>query len=480
MNPAKVFYQIFVRSFCDSNQDGIGDLKGIHSKLDYLQDLGVEGIWLSPIFKSPSYHKYDVTDYYQIDPEYGTLEDLQALVKKAHSLGIQVILDFVLNHTSSLHPWFLDAQKGRDSTYRNFYIWKNREEIKALGLERRKVTADSQERNPWHLMHGGEKYYGFFWREMPDLNLDYPPLKKTLFDCAKYWLNQGIDGFRMDAAKHIFLPHEMFKAPLFWKEFRKEMEAVKPDFYLVGEVWDSMEVIAPFYQGLKANFNFELSYALQDFIKTGTLKKALIKKLLEGYSMYQTYNPNFIDATMLSNHDMNRVASLEGASLAKLKMAASILFTLPGQPYIYYGEELGMKGKKPDENIREAFLWDTRNKDSFRTNWKKPKYNTDSKVSPLSEQQKDAESIYHHYKKLIHLRKTNPALGQVFQPNLEAIHGLDARIFAFKRSHTSGNVSVFHNTSSKPVYFPLAAPQILFGSLENGFLPAYQTLVLAI
>lgn len=476
-----VFYEIFVRSFCDSNGDGIGDLNGVTSKIDYLHDLGIEGIWLSPIFKSPSYHKYDITNYWDIDPEYGTLHDLQNLLFRAHEKGIIVILDFVLNHTSSNHDWFKEARKGPESEFRDYYTWKTPAEIKNLGLEHRKETADSQEKNPWHWAKRGdkEKYYGMFWSEMPDLNLDHQPLRQEIFKTGKYWLEQGVDGFRMDAARHIYPDYEIEKAHEFWVEFRSEMEKVKPSFYLVGEVWTQAQKVAPFFKGLKANFNFDLAYELQNIAQKGKDEKGIVEMLLRNYEIFGQVNDRFIDATFLSNHDMERVGSTVNGDQAKLKMLANFLFTLPGQPFVYYGEEIGMKGKKPDENIREAFLWNTRWEDKDRTNWRKPKYNTDSKVTPLFQQSQDHASLYNHYKNLIHLRKTHPALAQVYEPNLEKISTNKPTILAYKRPHGQGDFLIYHNIgkATSAITLPKGTYQNIWGDSQAP-LQAYEMLVI--
>jgi alpha-amylase len=242
----RVCYEIFVRSFCDSNKDGIGDLNGITSKLDYLQDLGVEALWLTPFCKSPSYHKYDVVDYQVIDPEYGTMQDLERLIEEAHRRDIRIIIDFVINHTSSENKWFLEAKKGKDNPFRNYYSWLTPAQIDSMGVAIREKTADSWETNPWHWAKKGdtEKYYGMFWSGMPDLNMDEPKVRKEIYEIGRFWLEKGIDGFRMDAAKHIYPEWEAPKAHDFWVEFRQEMEKIKPDVYIVGEVWTTAENVA--------------------------------------------------------------------------------------------------------------------------------------------------------------------------------------------------------------------------------------------
>jgi alpha-amylase len=449
----KVFYEIFIRSFCDSNNDGKGDLNGITSKLDYLHDLGVEGIWITPFCKSPSYHKYDVLDYKSVDAECGTMGDLEQLIFEAHKRDIKVLFDFVVNHTSSQHRWFQEAKKGKDNPYRNYYSWLTPAQIKAKGVAEREKTADSTETQPWHWSSRGEeeKYYGMFWSGMPDLNMDNPNVRSEIYEIGRFWLEKGIDGFRMDAAKHIYPEWDAVKCHAFWMEFRQKMESVKPDVYIVGEVWTSAEKVAPFFKGLKANFNFDLCFAIQDIVKNGKDAVDIVSKLIQNYAIFAKENPDFVDATMLSNHDQNRIGSVAGGNLDKLKMAANLLFTLPGNPYIYYGEELGMKGTKPDENIREAFLWDKRSDDRHRTNWRKPTFNTDSRTMPLKQQMEDENSLYHHYKKLIALRKSTQALAQISPPNLEKSDFSNKRVVSFIRPHKEGKVLVIQNITGESV-----------------------------
>lgn len=449
----RVVYQIFVPSFCDSNQDGIGDLKGIQHKLGYLEDLGVEAIWLSPIFLSSSYHKYDVMDYYQIDPHFGTENDLIDLIQEATSRNIQVYLDLVLNHTSSQHAWFQEAQRDENSSYRDFYIWKTPEKIHQERLEEREATADSGLKDPWHwpIQRSKEKYYSLFWREMPHLNLANLATKKALVDVALYWLKRGVSGFRLDAAKHIFSDES--KAAKFWKVFTDEIKYSFTGVYFVGEVWTSAERVAPFFEGLTANFDFQLSDEIKNAVKYSTISSDFISNLLASYQLFGTYHTDFIDATFLSNHDQERVASFLDNDVKKLKAIANILFTLPGQPYIYYGEELGMLGRKPDERIREAFLWDERNKDTARTNWQKPKYNTDSKVAPLAKQVTNEESLYVHYKKWIKQRKENASLGQISPINLEKWELNRQDVLSFKRTHPDQDTWILHNLTGETKQF---------------------------
>ncbi|ADB36411.1 alpha-amylase family glycosyl hydrolase [Spirosoma linguale] len=451
-----VHYEIFVRSFADSNGDGIGDLNGITGKLDYLKDLGVSAIWLMPISPSPTYHKYDVTDYYGIEPEYGTLDDFKRLITEAHKRGIAVIIDLVLHHTSIRHPWFQEAAKGPDNPYWNYYKWLRPDEIKRRRLATRDITADSGEKNPWHSVAGAtypEKYYGMFWSGMPDLNFDYRPLREEVFAIARYWLNEiGVDGFRLDAARHLYREAEEPKNHEFWQEFGRVVEAAKPGAYTVGEVWTRPEHIAPYFRGLKANFNFDLQLMIAEIVGQENDTEDLVEYLTYVHNTFATVNPEFIDALLLSNHDQNRIGSLLKGNLTHLKVAANLLLTLPGLPYLYYGEEIGMLGMKPDETIREPFLWDVRANDTQRTRWRRGKYSTSQTVRPLAQQQSDPDSLFNHYKRLIHYRNSHPVLND----NLSRLVTTGIRqkgIIAFSRQRPSGGpcVLIIHNLTKKPI-----------------------------
>ncbi len=453
LNTPLVFYQIFVRSFSDASQDGIGDLKGICQKLEYLAYLGIEGIWLSPIFTSPSYHKYDVTNYYEIDPEYGTMADFEELIKRADSLGIKVILDLVVSHTSDKHFWFQEASLSENNPYRNYYIWKSPKIIKNMGLGERMISADTSTKKPWHKADGNtEKYYGLFSKSMPDLNLENLNTRIEILEIARYWLGKGVYGFRIDAAKHLYpswLPEDMNIA--FWQALREELEKDFKNVYLVGEVWAPPEKVAPFFKGLKANFNFELCYDIRDILKDETDSKGLIKKLIQGYAIYSETAPDFIDATFLGNHDQERIASTLKNHNLKLKAAANLLLTLPGNPFIYYGEELGTEGKKPDENLREPYIWNYSHMDYFRTAWMKGRYSNDKRLSPLSIQSHDEYSIFNHYRMMIALRKSHRELSQISPVNIEEAGIDESRLISFIRTGPDQNLLVLQNISNTSI-----------------------------
>jgi alpha-amylase len=446
----KVCYEIFVRSFCDSNGDGIGDLNGIASKLDYLHDLGVEALWLTPIHPSSTYHKYDVQDYTAIDPEYGTLDDFRRLLDGVHRRGMKLYMDLVVNHTSVHHPWFEQARLDANSPYRNYYWWMTQDRIDALGVAQREQTADAHEINPWHANAGDpERYYAMFWKGMPDLNYDSEDLRKAVYDIVRYWLADiGVDGFRLDAARHIYPPWLREKNIEFWEEFGQVVRQANPDAYTVGEVWAKAEEVAPYFKGLKANFHFDLSFAIQRIIATGK-DAGLLDTIMHDYGLFGTHNPDFVDATMLTNHDQVRIGSLADGNIDKMKLAAAMLLTLPGQPYLYYGEEIGMLGRKPDERIREPFLWTDQRDDPDRPRWLKPLYSRRSAVRAVSVQVPDPASLLNHYKRLITLRKQHPALAQIVRPNLRPAHDGEHKIVAYYRTHSTEPVLVIHNISGR-------------------------------
>lgn len=411
--PQGVNYEVFVRSFADSNGDGIGDFNGLTARLDHLQELGVGGVWLMPIMKSPTYHKYDVTDYKSIDPEYGTVEDFKKFVDEAHKRNIRVLVDLILNHTGYDHPWFQSAIGEKDSPYRDYYVWAKKDSIREQ-IAKKAISLDSDNITQWHPVKGdtlAEHYYGFFWGGMPDLNFDNPNVKDEFVDIGSFWLkDMNVDGFRLDAAKHIFPTDRAADNHAFWVWFRTEMTKIKPDVYLVGEVWSKAEEVAPYLKGLPALFNFDMGYAITDVVRKGVDSVGLIATYKRINDFYNQATDEYMDATFLKNHDQNRILSELDGDLNKMRVAASILMSLPGTPYVYYGEEIGMLGMKPDEYIREPFVWDVGTADALQTKWEQPRYSTDQTVVPLAQQKKDPASLFNFYKKWIEYRNQSKAL----------------------------------------------------------------------
>lgn len=411
--PYGVNYEVFVRSFADSNGDGIGDFNGLTAKLDYLKDLGVGGIWLMPIMPSPTYHKYDVTNYKAVDPEYGTQQDFENLVAEAHKRGIKILVDLILNHTGSDHPWFQQASSDKTNPYRDYYLWAKKDSIRTL-ISKKETSLDSDNITQWHSVKGdtlAEHYYGFFWGGMPDLNFDNEKVKAEFVDIGKYWLtDMNVDGFRLDAAKHIYPTDRAEDNHAFWVWFREEMQKIKPEVYLVGEVWSNAKDVAPYLKGLPALFNFDMGYSITSVVNAGKDTIGLINKYKRITDFYNSSTNEFIDATFLKNHDQNRILSELGDDTSKARVAAGILLTLPGTPYIYYGEEIGMKGRKPDEFIREPFVWAEGANEKMQTRWEKPTYSTDQTVIPLTKQKDDPKSLYNFYKRFIHYRNSSEVL----------------------------------------------------------------------
>jgi glycosidase len=481
--PYGVKYEIFVQSFADSNNDGIGDIPGMTAQLDYLSDLGVNGIWLMPISPSPSYHKYDVVDYMNIHPDYGTLEDFRIFVEEAHQRGIYIIVDLIVNHTSSEHPWFKQARSSKDNEYREYYVWGKREEI-LDAIEKKEITMDSDNITQWHENDQDETeelYYGFFHGGMPDLNFDNPKVRKEIFEIGRFWLEElKVDGFRLDAAKHIYPDDRAEDNHAWWEEFRSEMKKINPDVYLVGEVYADAATVAPFLTGLPSLFNFDMAFSiLGSVLKEKSLAAEIDgpkwaekpgQDLLSGFILtrenYLVVNPEFQDAIFLSNHDQNRSASFLGKDESRIKMAASILFTLPGLPYLYYGEEIGMPGMKPDEHIREPFIWDKPEKDKLRTRWIEPENATDSVVQSVSVQQQLSTSILNHYKDWIALRNRSEALSM---GDINPVDMNDKTLVAFTRKTATDSVLVIHNLSAeqKVLDYSMDYNRLFFATMDS-------------
>lgn len=458
-----IFYEIFVQSFADSNGDGIGDINGMTNKLDYLRDLGIDAIWLMPMSPSPSYHKYDVIDYRGIHPDYGTMEDFKNFVTQAHLKGIKVVIDFVINHSGYDHPWFQDALQGPDATYRDYYVWADKDSI-AQQIAKKETSFDSDNIRQWHPANNDttqEHYYGFFHGGMPDLNYDNPKVREEVYSTGKFWLEEvGVDGFRLDAAKHIFPDDRAEDSHAFWKEFKTEMEKVNPKVYLIGEVWADAATASPYAAGFTSLFNFDRAFSILESINKQRVIAANIAG--HGYEIdstaniaevintslpwFKEYNAAFVEASFLSNHDQNRVASVLGNDPEKIRLSAALLFTLPGTPYIYYGEEIGMLGMKPDENIREPMLWNAGEKDADRTSWMTPAYTTETSVEPALIQQANQQSLLNHYKVLIKLKKTS-----VFsRGDIQNLEFDNRSILAFNRTFEGETVAVIHNLSEQP------------------------------
>jgi len=427
----RIFYEIFVHAFYDSNGDGIGDLNGVTAKLDYLQELGINGLWLLPVHPSPSYHKYDVTNYYGIHPDYGSMEDMKTLLTEAHKRDIFVLIDMVINHSSSEHPFFVEARKGKENPFRDYYVWSSDTLI--------------QKEFPWHWHKNPadeEKYYGFFWREMPDLNFDKPEVREEMKKIGAFWLSEvGVDGFRLDAIKYIYPDSLVNKNVEWWQEYRASLEKTGEDVFLVAEIWDESEYVGSFLnKGVHSAFNFDLSFAIEKMLVSGK-DPGLGKLLGDIHRQYQEVTDEYQDAIFIKNHDQDRIRSLV-SDPRQAKLAATLLLTLPGIPFLYYGEEIAMEGKKPDEHIREPMIWDLPGLDSGQTSWIEPLYSTPDKILPVSLQKNDPESLLSHYKKLIALRKAYPTLAT---GNIKGLENIKEDLCVYVLGSPGKDILAIHN-----------------------------------
>ncbi|NSW54295.1 MAG: alpha-amylase [Anaerolineae bacterium] len=445
----RVFYQIFVRSFYDSDGDGVGDFAGITEKLDYLNDgdpatntdLGITGIWLMPILPSPSYHGYDVTDYKAVNPDYGTMEDFQALLAACHERGIAVIIDWEINHTSDQHPWFVAAEDPA-SDYHDWYIWE----------ETSPGYSGPWGQGVWHRSQKAELfYYGIFTNTMPDLNFNNRDVTTAMYDAVAFWIEEiGVDGLRIDAARHLIeegkeqantaSTHAWYQA---WYPWYK---GINPDAMMIGEVWDASLNAAKFVddQELDLVFNFDLAGKFTQAASmeySGAAASALENEL--------KIFPDYQMGTFLTNHDMARFMTTFMPDYGKPKTAATLLLTAPGVPFLYYGEEIGMVGGKPDENIRRPMQWDGSSNAGFTSAFMpwmtaQPDY-TEKNVAQQTE---DETSLLSHYRKLIHFRNTYPAL-KIGDTHIVGID--NAGVYAILRSTEEQTFLVVANMTAKPI-----------------------------
>jgi glycosidase len=464
----RVWYEIFVRSFYDSDGDGIGDLQGVIEQLDYLNDgdpnttddLGITGIWLMPVTEATSYHGYDTLDYRDIEQDYGTLDDMRALLDAAHERGIAVIIDLVMNHTARAHAWFRESA-GRDALYDDWYVWAE-EDPGWRGPDGQVV---------WH-PYAGRYFYGVFWDGMPDLNLTNPDVTAELYAINDYWLNDvGVDGFRLDAIKHLIeegSEQEDTAATLAWlREYAAYIDRIAPDALLVGEVWSNMFTASDYVEDglVDLVFEFDLASAMLQSVMNEDASGliTLQNRANEQYPLNQY-------ASFLTNHDQNRVMSQLNGNHNHARTAASLLLLGGGVPFIYYGEEIGMTGVKPDERIRTPMQWDgtptTAGFTTRRTPWQPLGDGVDSGIT-VANQTDDPDSLLSHYRALIHLRQQVPALAHGLAYSLETS---DRGIYAALRIGEDTLALVLINlTSTAFTEFTIEARQSpLRGPLDAG------------
>lgn len=453
-NNHRVFYEIFVGSFSDSNGDGIGDLRGVINRMDYLNDgnpssgnsLGIEGIWLTPIFLSPSYHKYDVSDYYQIDPSFGTKEDLQELITLCHERNVKLILDMPLNHTSLNNRWFRSFINAHlthnpDSIWYNYYSWLEPYDSVPADKHYIRVTFSHQQQTDLQLQVEAN-----FSDSMPELNFDNEIVRKNVLDVATYWLQFGVDGFRFDAAKYPYFGNHD-KNVEFWTWYMTELKKIKPDIYTVGEVWDGDNITDRYLDAFNC---FRFSTAQAEGLIARTARGGNVNRFTQAIQDYldsiHEKNPDAMNIPFVANHDTDRAAGYLTVSSGKMQMAANLYVLMPGSPFIYYGEEIGLRGSRgaanTDANRRLAMLWgdgDTVNDPEGSTYDNQ----TPSSVKDLND---EAGSILNHYRKVIAIRKANP---EIAYGDYIALSFANTKVGGFLCTWNGSTIGVFHNTTDK-------------------------------
>jgi alpha-amylase len=434
-----VFYELFVRSFRDSDGDGVGDFNGITEKLDYLQELGIRGIWLMPIHPTPSYHGYDVTDYYMVNPEYGTMDDFRHLLDEAHKREIKVIIDLVLNHTSSQHPWFQSALTPGDQ-YHDWYKWS----------ETDPGTPGPWGQQTWYRASNGQYYYAIFWDQMPDLNYDNQIVQEEAKRMASFWLTDiGVDGFRLDAVRYLAEDEKLADSDsnhAYLEEWGTYYRSIAAQAFTVGEAWTENTNVKKYTETdreVDAAFNFDLSTAILYSVNGGNNGRVRLVLRLTLKDFPQQDNANF-----LTNHDMPRVMNQLRQDTGKAKAAAGILLTAPGIPFIYYGEEIGMSGTKPDELIRTPMQWTAEDGAGFTDGTPWEPVNSDFATINVAKQSSESTSLLEHYRKLIQLRNAHPALrvGKTF-----VVESNSSRLLGYLRASKGETLLILINLDDAPI-----------------------------
>lgn len=488
------YYEIFVGSFYDSDGDGMGDLNGVTEKLDYLNDgdpntntdLGVDGIWLMPIHNSPTYHKYDVKDYYSIDEDYGTIDDMKKLIEECHKRGINIIIDAVFNHTSNRHDWFIKAKEeletGKTDGYAQYYNFVQAEQapagfVKVGGIE-----------GNWYV----EAQWG---ASMPDLNLASDAVKEEIKNIVKYWLDLGVDGFRLDAIKHY--AQDGVNGTEFMEWLYDYAKSVNPDVYMVGELWSGSSALYEMYEsGIDSLFDFSAATSTGDITTTVNAGdgKAWVEGLVKWDNNLQKINPDIINASFWSNHDMARCSGYVVKKTERMKMGASLYMLIPGNPFIYYGEEIGMTGgSESDPDKRTSMVWSVIDS-TGRT--EDPSGLKEEHIDPaegVKEQLENEDSLLSFYQRIIKIKNQNPEIARGTVTDISATVSSDKAIGAYTVEYEGSKVVIIHNCS-KDTEITITLPEGVSevrGTLEaadnsTGFkydgnkvtMPAYSTIIL--
>lgn len=444
----RTWYEIFVYSFCDSDGDQIGDLQGVISKLDYIADMGFNGIWLMPIMPAASYHKYDVKDYLEIDPEYGTMEDFEELAAECDKRGIKLIIDLVLNHTSSEHFWFTEAcdyleslgadeePSAEDCPYYEYYNF----------------VKGNPNSDVWYQVGSSDYYYeGMFWSGMPDVNFESQGLRREFESVMDFWLEKGAGGFRLDAVKEFYSGSTSKNVEvLTW--VNDYVKAADPDAYMVGEAWEGLGTYAQYYaSGIDSFFDFEFAGPTGVVTKTLTFSgetnsaQAYAKALSRVQKAIREYREDAIDAPFFVNHDMARAAGYMQYDERKVKMAAPLNILMSGSAFVYYGEEIGMTGSGKDENKRAPMYWSADASAEGMTRGPLDMEPQENQFACAEEQMKAEDSIYSFYKDTILLRNQNPEIARGTVARLEEVEDQD--IAAISKTYDGKTIYLLYNIS---------------------------------
>lgn len=439
-------YQVFIRSFYDSNGDGIGDIPGLIAKLDYINDgnarsgrsLGARCIWLLPVAEAASYHGYDVTNYYRVEADYGTNADFKRLVTEAHRRGIKVLVDMVLNHVSSQNPWFQAALRDTASPYRPWFRWS-----------RTQPSVTTWGQTVWHRSPlRDEYYYGLFWSGMPDLNYTYPPVVASAKRIARFWLTEmGVDGFRLDAVPFLVeRGGRLANTPethALLQEYETSVRSIKPDAFTIGEVTYPIDTLLSYYpEQLDSYFAFEVADSIMAAVRTGAARGLLPPVLrMQAAVARDRWSP------FLRNHDQPRTRTELGGDMQRARVAALLLLTMPGVPFVYYGEEIGMTGSKPDERIRTPMQWSGGPGGGFTRGTPWQRLQDDSLTITVAAQDRDPASLLALYRRLIRLRASEPALAS---GDLVPLTTSDGAVAAYARRAGDRLVLVIANLGGTP------------------------------
>jgi glycosidase len=457
---SSVFYEIFVGSFYDSDGDGMGDLNGVTQKLDHLVDLGVGGIWLMPIHPSPTYHKYDVTDYYGIAPQYGTIADFENLLDEAEARHIDVLMDLVINHTSSQHPWFTQAV----NLYHNGNCYAEDSVCHYYNFSDKSKSGYS---NTYDFYYEAQ-----FWSGMPDLNLDNPFLRDVIVDICDFWLSKGVAGFRLDAVTSYYTGRDSANIEfLAW--LNSAVKAIKSDAYIVGEgPWGTLpSTIAPYYNSqIDSFFDFPVSVTgnkLYLAIRQET-GKTLATMMANYNEDMKTRNPAALDAPFLSNHDQGRVAGLMFPDQRDFyrKLMSSIYLLMPGRPFIYYGEEIDMRGSGIDENKRLPMIWSETDKTGQTNLPIGANYDMDLQVQlGAADQRALPDSLLNHYRKVISVRTK---YNSYIEKAAISVIGENEAVYGLRYTTEDGSIDIYTNFSAAAIDETLTGEYTLLDEIPTG------------